>query len=502
MSSVCINREDTAERINQFVLGRRITKGAETVVLWMGADDQHTPAVFELMERLIGARKSVILPTSRLTPKPIPLSLVDKYRGTLLRLPLEQWQWLDDFFDRRAKPFCRTWIAPNAAFTRSMSMMCGNFILRWAAVWDGLEAYAHLSDANNIRSPVVYTMLGLYTLREEADAGMIVSWGRLLEVVRTLPATDPHDTTLASIAWMEDIIHGISESRILMPTDYTGDAMSTYQYRYTGKYLIKQSPNEPFLSALSMKEDDVITDPKRATSSWMPDWGKPHTVYRLNGDASPFSASGCTSPFSEINSRPALLNLRGCIVDEVAAVGPYLPARRLHDKFNLRGANNIIFAEWYEWAERRVQSGKERNELILHWTETIQGVGRHIPSYLAVEIEGSPGLLELAKSWLNYLETEGEEETEHLRQFYASCLPAHGRRFGITRGGRFCLLPKNTVIGDSICIPYGSKVPFVFRKATENPQSFINIGECYIHGAMMGEAMDWDGVLDVEFILV
>ncbi|KAM7204863.1 Heterokaryon incompatibility protein (HET) domain containing protein [Rhypophila sp. PSN 637] len=479
VDSICINQENTDEKNSQFQLMSRITKTAETGILWMGADDEHTPAVFELMERLIGARKPLTVPTPRLAPKLLSLSVVDKYRRALPRLPLEQWQWLDDFFDRPANLFSRY------------------FILPWGALCDGLEAYAHLSDANNIRSPVVCTMLDLYTLRAETDAGMTVSWGRLLEVVRPLSAIDPRNKVFASVAWLEEGICGIAESQAPMPRDYTADTLATY--RNTAKFLITQSPNEPFLSALSMKEDDVVTNPAEATLSWVPDWREPHTVYRLNSDANLFSASGCTSPSYVISSRTMKLHLRGCIIDEVAAVGPYMPPRRPHDKFNLRGANNIIFGESYEWAESRAQiSGKERNELILHWNETIQAVGRHIPSYLAVEIEDSPGLLELAKRWLDYLEIEGEEETENLRQFYANCLPAHGRRFGITRRGEFCLLPKNTVIGGSICIPYGSKVPFVFRKEMD----YKNIGECYIHGAMMGEAMDWDGVLQVQIQLV
>ncbi|KAK4207878.1 hypothetical protein QBC37DRAFT_297818, partial [Rhypophila decipiens] len=337
-------------------------------------------------------------------------------------------------------------------------IFCGNFILPWAAVCEGLEAYAHLSDANNIRSPIVFTMLDLYTLREETDAGMTVSWGRLLEVVRALPATDPLDKVFASVAWLEERIGGKTESRVPI----YGGTYVREKYHHAAEFLLTQSPNEPFLSVLSMKEDDVAKPPAEMTLSWVPDWRRPHTVYRLNTDANLFSASVCTSP--SYLSRSQKLHLRGCITDEVAAVGPYLPPRRPHDKFNLRGANNIMFAEWYEWAESRALSGKERNELILRWAQTIQAVGRHIPSYLAVKMEHSTGLVELAKSWLDYLETEGGEQTEDLRQFYASCLPAHGRRFGITRRGRFCLLPKNTVIGDSIYIPYGSKVPFVFRK--------------------------------------
>jgi len=119
-------------------------------------------------------------------------------------------------------------------------------------------------------------------------------------------------------------------------------------------------------------------------------------------------------------------------------------------------------------------------------------------------MEGSPSLSELAASWLHYLETEGQEETENLRRFYANCIPSHGRQFGITRRGRFCLLPKDAIAGDQVCIPYGSKVPFIFRLREaddDEEKTYMNVGECYVHGAMSGEALGWDGIEEDEFIV-
>ena len=64
-------------------------------------------------------------------------------------------------------------------------------------------------------------------------------------------------------------------------------------------------------------------------------------------------------------------------------------------------------------------------------------------------------------------------------------VPSHGRKFGITGRGHFCLVPKDTERGDLVCIPHGNRVPLIFRKKGDH---YVNLGECYVNGCMQGEA--------------
>jgi hypothetical protein len=105
----------------------------------------------------------------------------------------------------------------------------------------------------------------------------------------------------------------------------------------------------------------------------------------------------------------------------------------------------------------------------------------------------------IARLWLKVLEG-AQEATEEIQQFHAACLPSYGRRFGITGRGHFCLIPRYTEPGDLVCIPFGSKVPFVFRRVKDEGY-YLNIGECYVQGAMNGEALTSDGIKEEQFIL-
>jgi hypothetical protein len=134
--------------------------------------------------------------------------------------------------------------------------------------------------------------------------------------------------------------------------------------------------------------------------------------------------------------------------------------------------------------------------LLLDWVETIQAKGSDLLSEFW-DLD-SASLTTVAKSWLTLFEDEDQVVTEEMRHFHAACLPSYGRRFGITRRGNFCLIPRFTERNDLVCIPNGSRVPFVFRKVED---MYLNIGECYVHGAMNGEALSWEDIQEVEFVL-
>jgi len=71
------------------------------------------------------------------------------------------------------------------------------------------------------------------------------------------------------------------------------------------------------------------------------------------------------------------------------------------------------------------------------------------------------------------------------------------RRIGSSRRGYLGWLPSAAAPQDIICIPCGSEVPYVLRK---DGDYYKLIGECYIHGIMLGEAVE--GALVVEKFMI
>ncbi|KAJ4988896.1 hypothetical protein SVAN01_05520 [Stagonosporopsis vannaccii] len=84
---------------------------------------------------------------------------------------------------------------------------------------------------------------------------------------------------------------------------------------------------------------------------------------------------------------------------------------------------------------------------------------------------------------------EDMEETATIRLFYAARFPSHDRKFAITKSKRYCLVPEATKKGDLVCIPSGSRVPYILQPETAT-LTYRIIGESYVHGLMHGEAIE------------
>jgi hypothetical protein len=75
---------------------------------------------------------------------------------------------------------------------------------------------------------------------------------------------------------------------------------------------------------------------------------------------------------------------------------------------------------------------------------------------------------------------------EFLRRVQAA---TWNRKFMITAGGKFGLVPAEAEWRDSLCLIYGCSVPVVMRRS-KNGNHWLLVGECYIHGIMNGELLE------------
>ncbi|KAH7339187.1 hypothetical protein BKA66DRAFT_54456 [Pyrenochaeta sp. MPI-SDFR-AT-0127] len=254
----------------------------------------------------------------------------------------------------------------------------------------------------------------------------------------------------------------------------------THDRGHTKKYANGAKPLGLLLLSLSGPRSLL----KAEYPSWAPDWTLRRNNFLLNHGNSKFCASNNRNDscaFGVDNS----MHLSGIILDVVKATSEYLPSRRHCDHYKVGGFNNVIFTDWYEFAQHMTRRpNQSEEELLVQFADTIQARGCN--SIWEPELPHTPEeLAEKTRSFLEFLVTEDSDATLEMQLFYAACFPSHGRKFGMTKRGNFCLVPKSTRPGDLVCIPHGSRVPFIFRRSNVN---YNNIGECYVHGCMQGIA--------------
>lgn len=72
---------------------------------------------------------------------------------------------------------------------------------------------------------------------------------------------------------------------------------------------------------------------------------------------------------------------------------------------------------------------------------------------------------------------------------------AFERRFCVTEKGYLGIVPPKIEVGDSIYVVFVAQTPYILRSA-EGDDSYRLVGECYVHGLMVGEAITIQSVRD------
>jgi hypothetical protein len=246
--------------------------------------------------------------------------------------------------------------------------------------------------------------------------------------------------------------------------------------------------------SLSLVDEDVPDLP-----SWIPRWVDRSKRFLLNHGASSFAASARMSPTtasksSQLTERieTTIFECDGVVIDAIQGTAGYMPPRRFCDHYAVSGDNSFFYTEWFEFANDVLHSTRTDEQVKLDFADTIQARGcGHIWEH---PIQKSQERLQHIQQFLDFLENSDAEETNSIRIFHAACYPSHDRRLGVTQAKRLCLVPNATKVGDLVCVPHGSRVPYIFRKRKDDV-GYQNIGEAYVHGAMNSEL---SGIKELE----
>ena len=203
------------------------------------------------------------------------------------------------------------------------------------------------------------------------------------------------------------------------------------------------------------------------------------------------------------------LSVRGCIVDQIASIGPALPytSTITHDDL---AAQSAWFPRTWDWmaAVQDLQPLPLEDFTRQGWQAAVadliipsEGEGR---GYVRTrEVQVAPLCLEAidnAARWGSYfLRGAGNDFKSTLPldanfRMYAGMLEesfryAFGRRLALTSRERLtCCVPRESEDGDCISIILGCPTPFVLRPV-EGQNHYRIVGSCYVHGLMDGQAV-------------
>lgn len=254
------------------------------------------------------------------------------------------------------------------------------------------------------------------------------------------------------------------------------DALNGIDYSLSIKELFRMTALRLGLLCFSVsgKSEDL--------PSWVPDWRITSNVFPLNHKESTFHASPHEKG-ERFSANGDTLQCEALLVDVIQRTSGFLPSRRDCDHYNASSGNAVVFDEWFTFAEEHSKRNVPKDDVLLEYIDTIQARGCN-HRWEPTEPESPRFRIEQARKFLDFLRMENAKETLGVKLFFAACLPSHGRKFGVTRSGHFCLVPRDTQNGDYVCIPHGSKVPVIWRRVSD---LYANIGECYVHGLMHGE---------------
>ena len=414
--------------------------------------------------------------------------------------------------------FTRSWVLIELLCAQILVLQCGPLEVSWDDVCFALEGCDLYKCPSVIKSDGLQMLLSTQTLRHVLSRGLPHQPRFLAQLFVALDES----VVQAAVAW-EKIVGANSISQHLYGSHFVGrldsDKGDNPNFALASVSLNK-ALGRPF--TLSLVESGGKRDPA-APPSWVPNWGKARDLLLLDSPDGYFCASAVAQQhefvFLPSSTTPQPFKFTGVIIDTVHltakdALGP----RRCWEHYSPTGVDAcMIISYWWELAQESTPgydpwAGNENEgpvsaeahtletNTLQKFAETIQARGCSWKFAAVMPFDDDKQYTALARQFLDFFDdVDGKmDESDEIRVFYAACYPSHGRKFGITSGGRFCLLPSNAKAQDIICIPYGSKVPVVLRKEVETPY-YRNLGESYVHGLMHGQVKDVADLVEMSF---
>ena len=183
--------------------------------------------------------------------------------------------------------------------------------------------------------------------QKDISAGNPPSLSKVMDLVRFLQCSNPLEKVFIAYVFRKSfglLRHDLQPSSEI---DYSLPVEEVFTAAAQA-----MNADEPYQSLSMIEDSETRKTAGKNLPPWVPDWTIPVLTDRLNTLDNDFCASKVQLE-KPPESTVEYLYLKGYVIDRISQISALLPPRRPYDKFEISGANNIIFTEWYEWAEAR-----------------------------------------------------------------------------------------------------------------------------------------------------
>ncbi|OAL46680.1 HET-domain-containing protein [Pyrenochaeta sp. DS3sAY3a] len=502
IDSVCIDQRDNVDKNQQVALMAKIYRRASRTIAWLGDTDDAEHAILHL-NRLrqalaVGGREAQ--------------EDLDLLKQRALGLDDSQhWRALSGLLTH---PYwTRVWIVQEIAVSRNIQVLYGTHRIQMTAITEAVERMWDSKINGRIMEEPwkdgaidVHTAVNHLNIRVTAAIRRLIRQGtypELREVVRMTPffdATDPRDKIYAfyNISRVED---GMLEADYRIPLEeaYT---------RFTAYFIHKHFSELVFMAGHCQPRQH------ENLPSWVPDF----TMRSANTSLIPaprispilqdsYSASGDNGdlqPCVSLTSNDHIL-VRGYYIDRLEHMTATSIAQIWEEIYINDGISPSALHAWHadaiqlalshtpdkyrSYDESRRQAfvrtlvGDRSSGSGARAPVKYKGYYKHWVSLLATAVD--------TESLMNDTQEDDElERTMAAKEFNSAvAAAANQKRFSVTAGGYMALIPRESCVGDIVCVLLGIQVPFVLRPVPGAIEKYELVGPCYCHGIMMGEAV-------------
>lgn len=493
VDSICINQEDTKEKVQQILLLPRVFQGATCTLAVLATDDKSYQAVEILLQiaalDLYGSDfstwpKKLIRPRATWVKNGMP-----DHDSTI-------WRDVSCMFQRPW--FRRAWIVQESIAARTVQFVCG----KWIFDWNDLHCAMDIVDRK----------LGMCAFAESWRPFMILTEHReweatsqrwpLLHLIRTFRYVKTgkyqRDRFFALLGLASD-----GDNPLFEP-DY--DSPLEVVVRCFAEGFVQDGYGMDLLYEAGLEKQEG----ESRFPSWVPDWTKEGSdrgvLSSAEGRGVTFSASGQLSSLIFYDRDTDQLKVSGFWCDEIVCVSRFSNEPSQRSRYFQELDSMIEACKHFE--PDRQQQLKE--------TAPIAGAlypesGSSCPISIAESYSAYRRVLrkdelkargmrvngKKAKTQTPSRLTSSEQSSaitgiRERSKAYTSLLDEYivGWKFVTTKRGRCGIAPSSVLPGDLVGIFSGGKVPFLLRDGLRPGGGIFLIGQCYIDGIMFGEAVE------------